>query len=424
LTLAFLVLAQEPPKKEAEATPKPAERKPVYTALVGGDVYTVTQGVHRGGTVLLRDSKIHRVGASIDLPEGTTKVDVSGKRVLPGFVAVSARGLGLGFGGGAGKIADAVDPYQEAIKVALASGITSAHVDAGGSGFFGPSASPAASNAVLKMSYGTLDGMVILEPASVSLAGWVTGGAAERFDIRENFRKAREFLETERDYERRRADGKLKPNEAAPKAAPPLDRFVRQLKGEIVTRIPAANTEQIRKALELVGEFRFKAVLTGVVEAWAIPDEVGRARAYCIVTPRTKAHAERSANRPTGSSIEQAALLRKAGVKFAILPTTPMVGTGGIAGRDLTALPMEAAFAIKGGLDEQTALESITITAAEICGVDARLGSIEEGKDADLIVLDGDPFDYRTLVDLTFVNGKLLYDRSKSPYFQHLKSSK
>ena len=92
--------------------------------------------------------------------------------------------------------------------------------------------------------------------------------------------------------------------------------------------------------------------------------------------------------------------------------------------RRLVVHPIEAAFAIRGGLDEQAALESITITAAEICGVDTRVGSIEEGKDADVIVVDGDPFDYRTFVDLTFVNGKLLYDKAKSPYFSHLKSRK
>jgi len=111
-------------------------------------------------------------------------------------------------------------------------------------------------------------------------------------------------------------------------------------------------------------------------------------------------------------------------VKFAILPPNASVGTGGTAGRDLLTLPLDGAFAIRGGLDEQTALEAITITAAEICGVDSRVGSLEEGKDADIVVLDGDPFDYRTFVDLTFVNGKLLYEKSKSPYFSHLKKTR
>ncbi len=150
-------------------------------------------------------------------------------------------------------------------------------------------------------------------------------------------------------------------------------------------------------------------------------DAIGRANAYCIITPRSKKYPDKNVNRANGSTIEQAAILRKAGVKFAVTALSPGISTGGIAGRDLMNLPLEAAFGIRGGLDEQTALESITITAAEMCGVDHRLGSIEPGKDADLIVLDGDPFDYRTFVDLTFVDGKLMYEKDKSPYFNHIK---
>lgn len=434
LVLLFLPRLQEPPKeppKEAAKpfeSPKPPEapkpeNKPVYTALVGGDVYTVTQGVVKSGTVLLKDDKIHRVGVSVDLPEGTTKIDVTGKRVLPGFVAVSSRGLGLHASSG-GKVSDALDPFSDSIKIALAGGVTCAHVElGGGGGFFGP-APTGGSNAVIKMTYGTLEGMTLLEPGSGSLSGWVFGGPSERFEIRENFRKAREHLEKERDFERRRVENKLKPNETAPKALPALEPFVKYLKGELIARLPSGDADQVKKALELVNDYKFKAVLTNVVEGWTTPEEIGRARAYCTLTVRTKQHADRNSGRPNGSSIEQAAILKKAGVKFGIISVTQGVSTGGILGRDLLNLPIEAAFAVRGGLDEQTALESITITAAEICGVDTRVGSIEEGKDADLAVLDGDPFDYRTFVELTFVNGKLLYDKSKSPSFSHLKRSK
>jgi hypothetical protein len=418
--LALVLFAAQEPPKEAPKT----EKKPVYTALVGGDVYTVTKGVLKSGTVLLKDDKIQRVGASVDLPEGTVKIDVTGRRVLPGFIAVSARGLGVH--PASGKVADALDPFSESIKLALAGGITSAHVElGGGGGFFGGGGGSGGSNAVIKMTYGTLEGMVLLEPASGSLAPWLTGGPSDRYDIRENFQKARDQLEKEREFERRRAENKLKPNEQPPpRALPAIEPYVKYLKGELIARMPAGDADQIKKALELVNDFKFKAVLTNVVEGWTMPEEIGRARAYCTMTVRTKQHADRDAGRPTGSSIEQAALLKKAGVKFGIISITQGVSTGGIAGRDLLNLPLEAAFAIRGGLDEQAALESITITAAEICGVDARVGSIEEGKDADLVVLDGDPFDYRTFVDLTFVNGKLLYDKAKSPYFSHLKPKK
>jgi hypothetical protein len=426
---AVLLLAVQEPPKEApkdapKEAPKPAEtKKAVYTALLGGDVYTVTKGVLKNGTVLLKDDRIHRVGASVDLPEGTTRIDVSGRRVLPGFVAVSARGLAVH--PTSGKVADALDPFSESVKLALAGGVTSAHVElGGGGGFFGGAPSSGGASAVVKMTYGTLEGMVLLEPASGSLGSWLTGGPSERFEIRENFQKAREHVEKERDFERRRAENRLKPSEAPPRALPAIEPYVKYLKGELIARFPSGDADQIKRALELVNDFKFKAVLTNVVEGWTLPEEIGRARAYCTLTVRTKQHADRDQTRPSGSSIEQAAILKKSGVKFGIISITQNVSTGGIAGRDLLNLPLEAAFAIRGGLDEQTALESITITAAEICGVDTRIGSIEEGKDADLVVLDGDPFDYRTFVDLTFVNGKLLYDRAKSPYFSHLRPRK
>lgn len=424
LALALaLLLAQDPPKEPAKPAEAKPEKKAVYTALVGGDVYTVTKGVFKNGIVLIKDDKIHRVGASVELPEGTVKIDVTGKRVLPGFVAVNARGLGVQ--PTAGKVSDALDPFSEGIKLALAGGITSAHVElGGGGGFFGGAQASQTATAVIKMTSGTLEGMLLLEPGSGTLAAWVHGGSAERYEVRENFQKAREHLEKERDFDRRRAENKLKPNEAMPRPLPVIEPYVKYLKGELVARLPSGDADQIKKALELVNDFKFKAVLTNVVEGWTVPDEIGRARAYCTLTVRVKQHADRDVARQTGSSIEQAAILKKAGVKFAILPPTQAVSTGGLAGRDLLNLPLEAAFAIRGGLDEQTALESITITAAEICGVDTRVGSIEEGKDADLIVLDGDPFDYRTFVDLTFVNGKLLYDKSKSPFFSHLKAGK
>lgn len=388
-------------------------------ALTGGDVYTVTKGTLKGATVLLKDGKIQKIGAGIELPAGTRTIDVSGKRVLPGFVAAQGRGLGVGFA--PGKIADGVDPFSESLLVALAGGVTSAYVESGASeGFFGGGGGGTSSNAVIKMTYGTLEGMVLREPAAVSLAVWTQGGPAERHELRESLRKARAHLEEERDFERRKAEGKLKPGESGPKASPALERWLKLLNGETVGRIPAGNAEAIRRALELLEEFRFRAALTGTYEAWTLADAVGRSHASCVFSVRgVKAHPEKG--RTGGSSIEQAAILRTSGVRFALVPPNADAGTGGIPGRDLGYLPMEAAFAIRGGLDETSALEAITIRAAEACGVERRVGSLEEGKDADVAVLDGDPFDYRTLVDLTIVNGRVLYERSKSPFFSHLK---
>ncbi len=408
---------QDPPKPEA---PK-VDKAPVYVALTGGDVHT-PQGVLKGVTVLFKDAKIHRIGPDLEIPEGATRHDVAGRMVLPGFVAATARGLGFS-GGGLQKIADSLDPYQESLKLALAAGITSAYVESAGGIFGERTEGPTGTSAVIKMSWGDLDRMLVVEPAAVNLSSWIRASAQQRADTRETFRKAREMLEKIKDYESRKSAGKLAQNEQAP-APGSLDSYVRVLRGDIPARISASSAEEIASALALVNEFRFRAVLLDADEAWTMAEEIGRARCLCVIAPRRRRLADKRSNRPSGSTIEQAAILRKAGVKFAIVPLQERIDTGGMAGRDLQALALEAAFAVRGGLDAKTAVESITITAAEALGVDARVGSLEEGKDADVIVLDGDPLDYRTYVEFTFVNGKLLYDKSKSPHFSHLKRAR
>jgi len=84
-------------------------------------------------------------------------------------------------------------------------------------------------------------------------------------------------------------------------------------------------------------------------------------------------------------------------------------------------LPMEAAFAIRGGLNEKAALRAITIDAARILGVGERIGSLEAGKDADLIITDYEIFDYRSFVQWAVVNGRQVYDKQTAPYFAHIR---
>jgi imidazolonepropionase-like amidohydrolase len=416
--LVTAVLAQDPPKSEA---PKPEEPATVYVALTGGNVHT-PQGVLKGATVIFKDAKIHRIGHDVEIPENATKIDVTDKVVLPGFVAATARGLGFS-GGNIQRIADSLDPYQESMKLALAAGITTAYVESGGGIFGERTEGPSGTSAVIKMSWGDLDKMLVMEPAAVNLSSWLRASAAQRSDMRETFRKAREMLEKIRDFEARRTAGKLANNETAPSAGS-LDSYVKVLRGDIPARISASSAEEISTALALVNEFRFRAVILDADEAWTMAEEIGRASCLCVIAPRRRRAADKRSNRPSGNSIEQAAILRKAGVKFAVVPLQERIDTGGMAGRDLQALTLEAAFAVRGGLDQKTALEAITISAAEALGVDSRVGSLEEGKDADVIVLDGDPLDYRTYVEKTFVNGKLLYEKDKSPHFSHLKRAR
>jgi adenine deaminase len=93
----------------------------------------------------------------------------------------------------------------------------------------------------------------------------------------------------------------------------------------------------------------------------------------------------------------------------------------GIAGRDILHLPIEAGFAVRGGLSERAALEAMTIVPARALGVDHRVGSLEVGKDCDLIVTDGDLLHYETFVQYAVVEGKLVYDKQEELFFAHIR---
>ena len=162
-------------------------------------------------------------------------------------------------------------------------------------------------------------------------------------------------------------------------------------------------------------------MIFGGQEAWACAGRLGRVNARLVITPRNKKWASDDLNRPSGWTIENAKTLWEHGVRFAILPGENSISLMGLAGRDLMTLPMEAAFAIRGGLQQDAALRAITIDAAEMLGIDHRLGSIEVGKDANIIVCDGDLFHYRSFVQWAIVDGKMMYDKQRSSYFAHIR---
>ena len=103
---------------------------------------------------------------------------------------------------------------------------------------------------------------------------------------------------------------------------------------------------------------------------------------------------------------------------------SPFVGTGGIAGRDLMQLNMDAAFTVRGGVTDEAALRAVTLSAAEILKVADRVGSLEPGKDADISILDLDPLDYRSFAEIVLVNGKVVYEKDKVSFFSHIQTDR
>jgi len=455
-------VAKKKEDSKKPATPEKKESKPII-AIVGGDVHTVTREVIRRGTVLVQGDKILDVGQDIKIPKGATVIDATGKHVTPGFIAMRMSRVGVGFGSAGTGLADSLDPFDRNIKFALGVGITSGAVSLGSSGrrsrrrapndrFLGlepedfvnvdpelnpdfgdpdsnetcpccglpiqptepitPSTASAVSPtkyAVIKLSYGELGPMLVTQTPFFAISSSSLTGSLNRHAWRASIAKARAYLKAQAEHEAIVKSGK--------KSTPPrktvTDDYIRLVTRETYLRTDANSVESIRGMIALADELDYKLMLDGVVEGWLTATELGKADVPVIITPRNRRSATRGKEDSSGSSIEMSGILESAGVPFAIGALSSSISLNGLAGRDLTSLPLEAAFAVRGGCSESTALAALTIVPARMLGLQDRLGSIDKGKDADLLILDGPPLDYRTYVEIAIVSGKVRYDRVK-----------
>ena len=376
---------------------KDEDEETSYLALVGGDIHTGTGAVLREATILIEDETIKEFGYNVVVPDDAEVVDVSGMRVYPGLVAVNSFGL---FGGG-GDLDDSVDPYSSNMTLALAAGITTA----------------VNGNTVAKLKRGSIEGLVVAKSAFENLT-YLNNNPQGKLKVVENFEKAEEYLRKYAEYENEKRSNK---DAKEPSKKGIDDKSVRILRNEVRPRFNADSRTDLMEIAELARRFGFRPIIAGATEGWTMPAELGRAGATAIVSPRSSRSASERLVKDNGSSIENAAKLYDHGVPVVVVPAQPGISLGGIVGRDLLHMPIEAAFAVRGGLPEQAALQSITIEAARVLGLGHRIGSIEVGKDADLIVTDGDVLHYATFVQWAVVDGEIVYDKEDEMYFAHIR---
>ena len=399
LVFAVLLLASASHAQD-EARPRAGE---TVLAIVGGDVYTGTGSVIRQGTVLCRGRKIEAVGVDLPVPQGARVIDAAGRRVVPGLVVPLGTGMGVtrGHPRAGERYADSLDPSSLNAELALAAGITAFHHEGERRGMWG------ATNAVIKPALGEPDLMVLKEPAAVTMS--LSAPAPERVAFAQLLDRTKKWLK----------DG-------AKGGAPAPQPLVDALQRKIPVRISASSKGDIAAALRFAKQYDLRLVLTDCYEAWTLAEDVAAAGAVCVMEPRTRRWPGAGEEFTAGSNIEGCAMLEKAGAKFCVLPPGGFGGPGwaitigGLAGRDLLTYSWEGAFAVRGGAGDDAALRAITLTAAEALGVDDRIGSLTAGKDADVVIWQGDPLDYHMNVETTIVSGRVLYERSKSKLFAHL----
>ena len=187
----------------------------------------------------------------------------------------------------------------------------------------------------------------------------------------------------------------------------------------------ANDVDAIRQGLEIARAVGKGVVLSQPTSAWLVPDEIAATDSMVILSPRSRVSPDPKDPETTGTNLATAAILAAAGVPVAVTCPSGMfggagVGTGGILGQDLNTPQVDAAFCVRGGLDNRKALRTLTLDAARAIGAEARIGSLEAGKDADVLILDGDPLHYATFVTVAVVNGKVVYEKAKEPLYRHI----
>jgi len=386
--------------------------KPKLLVIKAGKILTMAGPPIEQGIVIVEGDKIKAVGKELAIPEGAEIIDEPEAWVLPGLIDVHSS-LGLVDERGQSEneelsepnvaqldVLDGFYPFDKKIAQARASGITAALICPGRRSVIGGQA------AVIRLKGKTVDEMTILAPAAVKFS--IGEGPKQAFGskgrlpstrmgniyvIRQALLEAREYADKWADYDKSLAAAKKGRKNAAdiqpPRRDLKLEALAKVVRGELPAFIECYRMDDISGAIRLVDEFKLKAVFMGCAEGYLVADEISKRGIPVIVGPmgigpkRTETE---------NVAISNAARLHKAGVKIALESETQY----GLAA--LEELPLVAALAVRGGLSEEEALKAITINAAEIIGAGAKIGSLEPGKQADLVIFSGNPLDYQTRV--------------------------
>lgn len=378
-----------------------------------GKVFTMGGEVIENGSILIKDGKILEVGKDLVAPLDAEVIDVEGRMVLPGFIdAHSHLGMweeGIGFEGSDGnEMVDPVTPHLRAIdginpmdisfKEAYMGGVTVAVTGPGSANVIG-------GMFVALKTYGRrVDDMIIKEPVAMKIAfgenpkrvyesqkkSPITRMATAAI-LRESLFKAKNYLE-------KKELAKEDPSKM-PDYDMKMEALAKVLNREIPLKAHAHRADDIFTALRIAKEFDVDITLDHCTEGHLIADYLAKEGKGAIVGPTLS---NRSKYELKNLTFDTPRILHEAGVKVAITTDSPVI--------PLQYLPICAGLAHKSGLDEMEALKAITINAAEIVGIDDRVGSIEVGKDADIVIFDRNPIkDIDCKTYMTIINGEIVY---------------
>lgn len=381
-------------------------------AITGGRVVTMAGPVYDPGMVLVEGGRIVSAGPATGVPAGAQVEDVTGMWVLPGFIDAHCH-VGIfeeiyrEEGDDTNEFTDPVTPHLRAIdainpadlgfKDALSGGVTTLATGPGSANILG------GEMLAMKTWGRVVDAMVLQSPVGLKAA---LGENPKRSYGKEKKMPAtrmasaallRESLAKALDYGRK-LDAAAGGKGERPDRDLKMESLLRVLRREIPLRVHAHRADDIMTALRIAREFNLKLVVEHCTEGHLVAGELADYGAMAVVGPVITSRVKVELK---GISLQTARVLSEAGVTMAIMTDHPVV--------PIQYLVLSAGLTTRGGLSEEKALAAITLDAARILGLENRLGSLEPGKDADITILSGHPFDTRTRVVKTYVNGYPAY---------------
>jgi imidazolonepropionase-like amidohydrolase len=384
-------------------------------AITGGKVYPVSGPPIENGTVLIRDGKIVAVGANVAIPADAQRVDASGKWVTPGLVNPGNQ-LGLaevGFGADANEshartpdnIAasfrawDGLNPRSVYIPATREDGITSnLSIPVGGL--------VAGQGALIDLLSTSRAEMLVKAPAVMvaQITDDQSAGTGARGQL---LAKLRALLDDAKYYAAHRAEFDRAQARTMTVARAELEAMVPVIQGRLPFLVYADQASDIEAALALAKEYGFKLILGSAAEGWMVADKIAAAKVPVIVGAMNNIPGSFAS---LGTRQENAALLRRAGV------TVALMGNAGGGDEELLNarnIRYEAGNAVGYGMAWDDALRAITLVPAELFGAADRIGSLQPGREANVVVWDGDPFEFATHATAVFIRGQRQTDTSR-----------
>lgn len=372
--------------------------------IVNGLLHTMESDIPLRADILVDKGKIIKIGKKIVPEEGMEVLDAENLNVYPGFIDAHSH-IGIA----EDKISsqndtsnentnpitptiraiDCINPMDNAFHNAIAAGIT------------GVMAGPGSSNAVggqfafIKTHGRCIDDMAVLAPAAIKIA--FGENPMNCYGLNGNMPSSRMGIASLIRQELFRARQYFSQNQSGNEDFT-LECYRELFEKKIPLKAHAHRTDDILTAIRIAEEFDLKLTIDHCTEGHLIAEEIAKSGYPAIVGPSL---ASRNKDEVSQSDFKTAGILHNAGIRIAITTDHPV--------SRIQYLPLCAGIAAKEGLGETAALRAITIDAARICGVDHKTGSLKEGKDADIVIFEGNPLEINSCVKATVINGEIVW---------------